>query len=277
MGWLGDMRALLTPSVDIDINEERYGGVHQGLNGARTMDVMGYRTTYGFAWDYMTEDDWSWLRAMYTRQVTQPQYLINPLRRNLLSPQASTMQCHRVDDLGVQMAQSAGYEYRNDFPSGVQPAGTRVPIVTSTTFNASYFRVDGTTAKFIPMNVGEPVTYSIYAKADAPVTVTLLADCFDKYSVSSANASTNINLTTSWQRFSLTMTPLATQAGGRLAVLFPTAGVYNARFAAPQVEYGSVATAWSLGGGSSRALIDQLTTSSHRFPLSDIQATILEG
>jgi len=275
-GWLGEMRSLLTPNVNLTNVEERYGGVHQSLNGARTVDVTGLRRTYEMDWDYLTDDEVAWLYAFYRRMITQPSYLIDPTKKNLISEQASVANTHGMNDLGVSYNSTVVREFRNDYPTGLSIIGDRVPLIVSTGVTGGWVRLDGDD-NWIPVTVGEPITFSIYMRCDSgTVNLSMVADWADKYGVELPGTFIAKTVTTSWQRFSITVTPTGSQAGLRPAIVFPT-GTINLRLAAPQVEYGSVATTWEMGGGRAKVMIDQIDSESPRFPLNNISATFLEA
>lgn len=275
-GWLGEMRTLLTPEVGLTNTEQRFGGVHQALSGARTVDVTGLRRIYEMDWNYLTDAEVAWLYAFYRKMITEPSYLIDPMKKNLLSEQASICKVHRSDDLGIQMGSLLVQENRNDYPSGLSITGNRVPIIVST--NAGGFlRFDGSTT-FVPAFTGQPITFSIYMRVDSgTVNVSMIVDWVDKYGVQ-VNPSTSVTqtITTTWQRFSITVTPSGTQAGIRPAFVF-NAGTINLRMAAAQVEYSNAATSWEMGGGKAKVMIEEITSESPRFPLNNISATLLEA
>lgn len=281
LGWLGEMRTLPTPEVGLTNTEERYGGVHQGLTGKRVMDITGYRTTYEMDFRLLSEDDYRWLRAMYLNLVTPPNtlYLLNPMRKNLLSQQASQMVTTNSNDLGVSSSVSTVVtSYANDFPPAVSNIqGSRSYNLVSTSGPSNFIRFDGNTT-YIPLFTGEPVTVSMYVRCEAStVAFNMVLDCFNKYAVQTTTPSIGQTATTTWQRISYTFTPSGDQLGLRLALVFPTAGTKNLHIASPQIEYSSAATAWDLGGGRTKVLIDQISSSSPRFPLSDVSVTFLEA
>ncbi|WP_328604767.1 hypothetical protein OG943_32695 [Amycolatopsis sp. NBC_00345] len=276
LGWLGELRALPVPEPGLTTTEKRFGGVHESLNGSRTADITGFRTEYHFDFTYLAETDYQWLRALYLRHLRGPHYLINPLRGNLLSPQCSTGYVHGVQDYGWQ-ALGSGYDYVLDYPSAVAPAGNRTFRITNVPAAPGYLILDGS-KKFIPVLTGEPVTFSVYLKADAARSITMYLEKIDKFGASIAGgADLTVNVTTSWQRFILTHVPAVDTAALRPGFVFGTAQTYNTAFAAPQVEYGAVATPWDLGGGSTKVVLDQITSTSPRFPLSDVTVTLWEA
>lgn len=277
IGWLGEMRPLLAPEVGLTNTEERFGGVHQGLNGARTMDTLGTRMRYDMSFKYLTNDELSFVRALYTQSIPGPHYLINPMHKNLLSSQASLTIPNSISDIGVYVNPGILREYANDYPSGLYVTGQRCLKVTTSNALNTYIRFDGTT-KFTPWQAGETMTFSLYMRADAPVSVNFVGDTVDKNNVTAATAATQVkNVTTSWARYSMTVTQSGVMAGLRPAIVFPTVSTYNVYMAAPQLEVGAVATSFRFGGGSSKILIDQITSTSPRFPLNEVDLTILEA
>lgn len=281
LGWLGDMRALPSPEPDFDMTEVRYGGVHQALNGARTMDTTGYRQQFKFDFKYLSESEYQWLRALYLGNVTEPLYLMNPLRKNLLSPQASTGTWHTTLDNGLQNVNSAiAYDFVNDYPTGLPISGTRSPRLLSVATAPAFVVVDGGT-RFAPAAVGEPLTYSMYMRTTSgTANVDMYIQTMDKYGVT--NLGTGVistkAVTTSWQRFTTTHTPsVAGIAAARFGLQLTTASTYNVLLAAPQAEYGASATPFSIGGGLSKVLIDSIDSASPRYPLSNVSVTLLEA
>lgn len=274
-GWLGEMRTLLTPEVGLTNTDERLGGVHQALSGARTVDITGLRRIYEMDWNYLTDAEVAWLYAFYRKMINQPAYLLDPMKKNLLSEQASTMRMHRNNDLGVQMSSLIVREYRNDFPAGLPIIADRCPIFVSSNVGG-YIRFDGTDT-FIPAFTGEPITFSVYMRVDSgTINVSMILDWVDKYGVDLTPTNQSKTITTTWQRFSVTVTPTGSQAGVRSAFVLP-GGTMNLRMAAPQVEYASAPTAWEMGGGRSKVMIEEITSESPRFPLNNISVTFLEA
>jgi hypothetical protein len=278
MGPAGNLRALQTPQGGMDFSEVRYGGVFQGLSGARTMDVTGHRSAVNMEWTYMTKSDWDFLNACHTRQLPGPHYLINPLSKNRLSVQAARGDYVRNTGTGTGIGvwtESAVPVWQNNvFPANVLGSrSSRVAVyLFPTAINFMFDR--GVRTPILPL---EQVTGSVYLKADGATTGFLT---FRNYDVNgnalATTVGSTINLTTSWQRFSITQTaPVGSVAVTFEYVINNDSQAHN--MAAPQVESGAVATAWELGGGSLRVLVDQLTTTSPRYPLQDASLALLEA
>lgn len=276
LGWLGELRALPVPEPGLTNTEKRFGGVHESLNGSRTVDVTGFRTEYRFAFTYLAEPEYQWLRALYLRHIRGPHYLINPLRRNLISPQCSTGYIHGVQDYGWQ-ALGPSYDYVLDYPALVPLAGNRTFRITNVSSAPGYLILDGS-KKFVPVLAGEPVTFSVYLKADVARSVNMYLEKIDKFGTPIAGGAVQtVNVTTAWQRFTLTSVPGADTAALRPGFAFTSAQTYNTAFAAPQVEYGAAATPWDLGGGSTKVVVDQITSTSPQYPLSDVTVNLGEA
>lgn len=271
LGPVGDYRALLAPKVDLTDTTDRYGGVHQALSGARVMDITGYRQTYQFDWDYMSPEDWEWMNALYLMHIPGPHRLLNPMKKNKLSSLSTSLIASRSDQLGA-VIQSMNYQYVLDFPvaAGV---GNRSLLLTSNPLANSSIHFDGD--NFNPVPPTESFTCSIWMKAASAQTVNLFADAKMADGTSPGSASIACSVTTAWQRFSVTHAPGAHL--GRLGLTFPNVATYNVQIAAPQLEYGTSPTTWRIGGGGPTVLLDSLSTSSHRFPLTDVSLSMLEA
>ena len=120
----------------------------------------------------------------------------------------------------------------------------------------------------------EDLTGSVYMKASAPVSVGIVFDWYALDGTHTSSSTTNCSVTTSWTRFNITANPPAARAAV-FAIVNPI-GAHTLNVAAPQVEFGTSATAWELGGGSTSVILDQLTSSSPLYPRSDVTMTLLE-
>lgn len=270
LGVPGDLRALFCPERDIDVTELRFGGVHQSLGGARTMDVTGIKQQYAFKWEYLEQSDYSWLRALHTRLIPGPHRLLDPMRLNRLSTGAS-----KGDLMPVKypfLSASAGVlSNYADYPTGV--LGTRCVRWTDRT--ASSVLTWDLTKKtdIFPL---ETVTVSAYLKGESAVSVGMYVGWYDKDGVFlSSSTATSHSVTTSWARYSATKTA---PANAVLAVMAITsAATTGIRIAAPQFESGSSMSAWEEGGANPIVLIDQLSTHTPRSPVFDCSLVLLES
>lgn len=279
LGWLGDMRAIPTPEVEFNNTETRYGGTHVALNGAKTVDTIGVRQSYDFNFKYLTDADYQFFRALHTRLITEPVYLINPMRKNLLSQQSSSGYMLGVRDLGMaEWGNNLSFDYVTDFPpvtGGL--VGTRAPRVVSVFGAPSYMTLDPD--KNVPVKAGDTLTFSIWMKADGTVpNCAIYLDYYNQYgALTSSSSSTTISATTGWVRYSRTATVPAGITGARPIITFPTAGTYNLRMNAAQLEWGATPTPWQQGGGAQKVVVESFDVESPRYPLQNASLTLLEA
>lgn len=270
LGPPGDLRELETPETGISITEVRYGGIHQGLNGARAMDVTGVKTDVTLTFQYLEEDDYRWLQALHTRHIPGAHRLINPLRKNRMSMYAAS--CNPTPSRRHGVWFSAGvWDWVNDWPTAAGP-GRRSALWTGRTASSTaYFDVERRES-VVP---GETITASVYLKGSTSFTATLQVDWLDQYGAAVSSSTTeNAAVTTSWTRFSITRTAPTGAYLGRLKL--SAVSTNDIGLAAAQWETGSTATTWDQGGGEIEVLIDQMPATSPRFPLMNCSVTLLE-
>lgn len=270
LGPPGDLRALVCPEKDIDVTEVRFGGVHQSLGGARTMDVTGIKKQYQFNWKYLDQADYEWLRALHTRLIAGPHRMIDPLLKNRLSLGCSNgnLAPHKY----AFYTASAGFlSNQVTYPTGV--LGQR-SVKWSDRTASSTLRLDldkGTDV--FPL---ETITHSVYLKGDSSVSVDVFIAWYDKdFAFLSNSTVTTHSVTTSWARYSASKTAPANAVLGVMTIRATATTTMN--IAAPQIETGGSATAWEQGGANPLVLIDQLTTTSPRYPVSNVNAVLLES
>lgn len=267
LGPLGDLRGLVCPDRGITITEERYGGVHQGLSGARTLDITGHRAKYEMTLNNLDPSEFAWVEALYTGLVPGPYRLINPLKRNRLSHQASTMRTRTgavgLDTPGVFLGRSTAW------PTAVPITGRSMRFTAVVDHRYQWDLGRKTTV----LGPGENIVGSIYVKSDASMLFHLIFAFYD-----AAGTRTGFfqeyTSTTSWTRFPITMAVPANQLSVVMELWPKAAGTFN--MAAPQVEAGTVATAWEIGGGAPEVVFDQMPTVSPRYPLRTVSLSFLE-
>lgn len=204
----------------------------------------------------------------HSRLIRGPYRLINPLTPNRLTPRAVAF-----DLLGVSVP-TAVRTRPYDWPSAAQPGVQSLRL--------SSWGAEQNTVAFDPISRVavfplEQITFSVYAKADVAISPRLGIEWFDRTgAVVAPNDFSTISVTTAWQRFGITRTA---PAGAVTALVSVRGQTYTSplQIAAPQVETGPSMTSWQLGGGSAVVLMDQLATTSPRFPLTDVSMTLLEA
>jgi hypothetical protein len=271
IGPPGDLKQLVCPEINLSVTDVRYGGVHQGLSGARTMDVTGIRQDISLSFTFLDEADYRWLEALQTRHIPGPHRLISPLKRNRLTTQASSVNPTASIRPGVKL--SAGtWTWVNDWPSAAGYGVRSIEWAGRTASSTLKFdSVQGT-----PLFPLEQFTGSVYIKGSSSVSASLTVDYYDRYGVFLSSATPEgASVTTSWARYTITRTAPTNAA---TAVLGATAvATTTMRLAAAQLESGASATAWDLGGGAPLVLVDQLPATSPRFPLMNATVTLLEA
>lgn len=275
LGPAGDMRPLVCPERDVDITVERYGGVFQGLSGARSMTVTGHKQRFQFELRYLDEDEYSWLEALHFRNIVPQMYrLRNPFKKNMLSPQASMIKT-LGDTRTVQFVGGVTVPTSLDWPSAAGNLGNVSTKWINRPGGTSVFRLED--RYNVPVTPGLAVTFSLYMKASGPVTGSLLIDWHDALGNQIGSSSTvPVVLTTSWQRVSVTGIPMAGGVRARPA-FFTAMNSPDISFAAAQFEEGNTPTAWQAGGGAPVVLVDQLETLTPRFPYRNTTLTLLEA
>lgn len=275
LGPAGDLRALECPERDVSVSEVRFGGVHQGLSGARTVDVTGLKMQINLALNYLDETQYLWLEAIHLRHIPGPVYVINPLKRNLLSKESSMSRTSYFQGNGIY-ASATGYshnwEWEYNWPTAAGP-GTRVVKRTGLLASSVVYQLD--VSPKIPVTVGSSYTFSSYMKGDSSKTVVFGISWYQKDGTFISTSTSSKSVTTSWARHQMTAT-----APANAALAVPRwESTTNVSFSstAVQFEQASSATDWQLGGGSMRVMIDQMPTTSPRFPLRNCSLTLLEA
>jgi hypothetical protein len=271
LGPLGNLRELECPEVNMTITDVRYGGVHQGLSGARTMDVTGIKQDLNLTFEFLEEDDYRWLQALHTRQIPGPHRLINPLRKNRMTVPGA--KCDATSSIRPGVRFSAGeWDWQNDWPTAAGYGWRSLRWFSRTASSIMVWDAE----QHNPIFPLEQLTGSAYIKGDSSVTATFRLDYYDKDNVFLSSSTTeNAAVTTSWARYSITRTAPVNACAARLVL--SAVATTTMRVAAAQLEPGASATAWDQGGGSLLVLVDQMPTTSPRFPLVNCSISLLEA
>lgn len=271
IGPAGDLRQLVCPEINLAVSDVRYGGVHQAISGARIMDVTGTKQDISLAFTFLDETDYRWLQALQTRHIPGPHRLINPLRKNRLTVQAASANPTASNRPGVKLS-AGSWAWVNDWPTAAGYGMRSVEWSGRTASSTLKFDSVQGTALF-PL---EQFTGSVYIKGSSSISANLTVDYYDRYGVFLSSATPEAaSVTTSWARYTITRTAPTNAA---TAVLGVTAtATTTMRLAAAQFEPGSSASAWDQGGGAPLVLVDQLPSTSPRFPLMNCSVTLLEA
>lgn len=271
LGPLGNLRELDTPEVSMTITDVRYGGVHQALSGARTMDTTGVKQDLALTFRLLTESDYRWLQALQTRHIPGPHRLINPLRKNRMSEYGASCNATSSSRPGLRFS-GGDWEWQNDWPSAAGYGTRSLRWIARTASTIAAWDPD----MHNPIFPLEQITGSVYVKGDSAISALLRFDYYDKDNVFLSSSTTEAAaVTTSWDRYAITRTAPVNACAARLVLSAVATTTMN--LAAAQVESGASATAWDQGGGAPAVLVDQLPSTSPRYPLMDCTITLLEA
>jgi hypothetical protein len=239
------------------------------------MDVTGHRQEFEFEWTYLEKSEWSWLEALHTRLVPGPFRLINPMKTNLLTLRATNGDATNRTAKRDGVHTPATFEKSTDFPPGYYGRSVKL---TEWAAGLGYWMFDYD--KPVPVMPFEVYTASVWLKADATRTDGFLRVRFydkDKNLLSEGEEPTG-SVTSTWTRFSVdSFSPPTGSAGMVFLPRFTEADNDNPVYMAmPQFEAGGLSE-WEVGGGAPEVLLDQLETTTPRFPLRDATLTLLEA
>ena len=272
LGPAGQLQALTCPETGVERNPVRYGGVHRGFSGAATVDVTGYKYEYELQWTWAEESEIRALEVMHERIVRGPFWLLDPTKRNRLSVQATQLQWLTRTFPGVRPT-SGTVETVKDWPSAAG-LGNRAIRWTNQAANNHQLVFDH--GKWTPVLPGETLTGSVYIKGSGSVTVRMVWMDSDGVDWTTPSSSTS-TVTGSWVRYKVTGTVPAGASLVRFELARGSSSVEDIDVAAPQLEVGSTPSEWQPGGGATLVHIDQFETRSPRYPLFDVNLTLLEA
>lgn len=268
-----DMRPLVCPEPDLDITVEQFGGVFQGLSGARTKTYTGAKQRFNMQLRFLEPAEFEFLEALNVRAIPGPFRLRSPLGKNLLSAHGSLLRpVPGFYTTGQGIAVQGGTLTKvMDWPTAAPALGA---VAAKWTPGSNYARIDS--RHMFPVTPGQQVTMSVYWKGDSAVNAWIVADWYDKFGVQLTSVNTgNLPVTTSWVRQSYTVTPPAGAYTARMA--FWSASATPVYLAAAQAEYGASATTWELGGSAPRVILSSLETTSPRYPYVHATLSLLEA
>lgn len=273
LGPYGDLRALECPEMNLTAPVIRYGGVHQGLSGARTVDITGFKQEYNLELEWLSASQMDWLNALFTRLVPGPLYAISPLKKNRMSSQSSAVRVGTLVNTPGIYADQGLLTNVADYPTGVLGA---VALQNAGYGSGNVIRFDK--ARPIPVFASEQVTFSLYLKAASAQAVTLVLDGFRANGTQTTSPSVPLAVTTAWQRFTITATTAADAVKMAPALVFNLGGTYpSIKMAAPQFEASATATPWQAGSGAPRVVIDQMPITSPRLDYYHVSLSLLEA
>lgn len=269
-----DLRPLVCPEPDIEMPVVRYGGMFQGLSGARTLRVTGHKQQFKFELRYLDASEFAFLEACHVRAIGGPFRLLNPMKKNLLSYAGSTTKViPGFNTSGQGVAVNFGtLSSFVDWPTGAPALGnSSVKWIPS----GAYARFDP--RHMFPVTPGQQVTVSVYIKGSVSTDdAKLWIDWHDKNLIQLSSSSSALTVIgTAWTRFTFTATAPANAYTARMAINSNRNSTYY--MAAAQAEYGSVATTWEIGGAAPRVVLDSFDLISPRYPYLHGTLSLLEA
>ena len=278
-GPAGDLRPLPPPDMDVVSTVDRFGGIHNGISGGRTVDTLGYKARFEFDLPYLTPEDYAWLEAVFTRQIPGNLYLINPLKKNLLSREASSARPSGTNTAGVYTVPGTGgvstWVRVTDGPvAWTQRAARWTGMALNSRLHFDY-------AGRTPILDGEDITFSVYVRSNEAVTVVGYSqEYMNGQWLGTRNYTSDYELTPgTWTRVQITHTGNVSESEEiNFGVEYRGGGTNNRAIQAmgAQAEYNSEPTEPALGGGSHRVAIEAMDTVSTRYPLHSVNLKILE-
>ncbi|MDA3643777.1 hypothetical protein LZ318_11960 [Saccharopolyspora indica] len=271
-GPAGDLRPL--PPMDMDVVNaiDRFGGVHTSISGGRTVDVLGYKSRYEFEIRHIDLTEYARLESLYTQQIPGPYFLLDPLRRNLVSREASSSRPAGMDFRGISVdGGSLSWLRVTDSPldwtqRAAQWAGFTAEKVLFIDFGRRF-----------PLLPGTPVTASAYVK---PADEVVLRWNVQLYRAGQGIRSVPGPDTTCpagvWTRIAAALPDTQDYDEASLALQYVSGGTSPIQIIGSQAEFSSDPTDATMGGGSIRVAFDKMETTSPFFPYQSVSLSLLE-
>lgn len=272
LGPVGQLQELTCPETGVQRNPVRYGGVHRAITGAATVDVTGIKYEYNLKWDHAAESEIRALEVMAERHVPGPFWLLDPLKRNRLSVEATRLRWLSLSSPGV-FPTGGLVKHVNDWPTA---AGLGTQCLHWYSQPANNHQLVFDYAKWVPVIPGEQLVGSVYLKGSGAATVRMTWLNAQGVETGTPQA-TSVTATGAWVRYATSGTVPAGAALVRFEIARGSGSTTDLYVAAPQLEVGTSASAWQPGGGAPLVHIDQLETSSPRYPLFNVGLTLLEA
>lgn len=281
LGPPGNMWPLFCPEPGVSISSVRYGGIHQGMSGKRTLDIMGYQYEYKMKFSYLTQEDFEWMEMLHMRAVPGPFKLLNPLKKNRLSQQASLMQVTPGDNDGVSTSGIVHTKMVRDWPEEASKYGSHSlqAFGWGAAPNGVLFDYALDNKSGVPILEDEWTFLSVFVKhISGDPTFELEADFYGADGEHLGYFDSLFEARSNWSRHYIGVAPSDIPDGAVLMsfALYnrSTDSVFN--IAAAQVEPDQL-TKWEVGGGAPTVIMNQLPLKSPRFPLRNAQMTLLEA
>lgn len=284
--WLfgpsGDMRPLPAPATDVVNTVQRFGGIHNAINGARTVDVLGHRANYEFDLPYLNPEEYFRLEALYTETIPGPFKLIDPLRKNWFSREAALVRPADASGRGVTPGNSSIGDWVRvtNGPVDWNQRSIEWTGLTNAPANGGYLRFDKNYN--FPRSVGV-LTASAHVNPTEQISLYWHAWNYDSAGTQLASSiqSAQVIPANTWTRIVYTYpTPPAGTVTSAINLWYvPSSGALTTTKVLvmnPQLELGTTATAPAFGGGLVTAVIESMDATSPYYPYQSVALKILE-
>ncbi|GAA2772753.1 hypothetical protein [Saccharopolyspora taberi] len=275
LGPLGRLRPMRAPRQDFEVEASRQGGMHVALSGAVTVDYLGSRRKFPFEWRWLSDVERDYLEALRDRHVRGPLRFVLPgWRSNRLSRAAASVGYGGRDTSAITVT-AGNLAPAAVWPDDAPPAGDA--LAWSLWPVSAALRLDRDHPA--PILPDETVTASAYVQSTHAVTVRLVADLRTATGYTAAVTGTDVVLTAGvWSRLTVTVPPTAGVIGLSPSIVPTATPNPNAvlTVAAAQVEAGTEATAWALGGGAPVCSVDSMPVTAARRGQSHPTLTLQE-
>lgn len=278
-GPAGGLRPLPAPDLNVDNTVERLGGIHTGISGGRTVDTLGFKSRYEFELTFLDLEQYEWLESVFTRQIPGNLYLVNPLKKNLLSREAASARPSGTSTAGVYTTPGTGgvatWIRVTDGPiTWTQRAARWTGMELNSRLHFDY-------AGRIPILDGEDITFSVYVRSNEAVTVAGYSQAYlNGQWLGTRDYTSDYELTPgTWTRVQITHTGNVSESEEiNFGVEYRGGGTNNRIIHAmgAQAEYNSEPTEPTLGGGSHRVAIEAMDVVSPYYPFQSVNLKLLE-
>lgn len=282
LGPAGNLQLLPTPLVGADAPLVRKGATYDLPSGGTVVDTFGYRRQYRLTWRMLTTTTGvlDVLEGLYSGRWGRGVLLmLDPLRTNLLPADValSTSPTNITTGFAASVGTLASF-------TGPSTVGSRCLKWTAGTLAAaaSVAAPDPIETLGVPVVSGLSYAASVSARLDtgspaATARAELRWYDADGVLLSTTQGSTSSLSTSAWTALSASGTPPSDAVLVGMALQTPTTGVAPVFLADQwQLQLGSTATAWQVGTGCPRVVIDQLTDAYPQRARHDMTMTLLE-
>lgn len=263
-GPLGRLIVVQIPDDGFDMPVDEFGGLHESLNGTRTKDVLGRKTTYKINLEGLDTRALSWFEMAYHGALGSALWFVDEQRTNRLSREVSSALSvwSDIDPFsnlnGTRTTVPNTVSLLPDVQGGA-PGLTPAPDSAQQWVSTAGGIVR--CGPMLPVQPGEHMVFSLYALSGTP---TLEFTPYDAAGVALAQSGplTDVIASVPPRRYETYVVPASGVAAIQPCIRH--AGAQTSVWTALQLEQGDIPTPWVLGGGASRVLVNDFPLSRRR-------------